>query len=107
MSVCNTCDVEALRSRLQEVKTETAKIADLEEDIQELKDSTANDILAVTDRLDNLEESSNHPSHVASIDAIASEIQDRNARLNNLLVYGIPENPANDPLVDLQAVKNV
>ncbi|KAJ8675968.1 hypothetical protein QAD02_011754 [Eretmocerus hayati] len=89
------------------METETAKIPEIEEDIRNLKDSAANDLLEVNNRLDELENAGNQSSSEAVVDAIASEIQDRNSRLNNIILYRIPKNSTSDPSADLLAVKNI
>ncbi|KAJ8671470.1 hypothetical protein QAD02_002729 [Eretmocerus hayati] len=78
----------------------------MEEEIQIMKDKVAGGLQDVNDRLDKLERAANQPAQGDSLDAIVSEVQDRNSRLNNLIMYNIPENSNQDPSLDLQAVKN-
>ncbi|KAJ8666454.1 hypothetical protein QAD02_008116 [Eretmocerus hayati] len=100
-------DVDNLRSRVDEIGQVASQIPAIVEDIANLKKSSTSEISEIKDRVNKLEHNAGSASQSAcNVDALTLEIQDRNSRMKNLIMFNVPENQEQDSTLDLAAVKN-
>ncbi|KAJ8677786.1 hypothetical protein QAD02_013573 [Eretmocerus hayati] len=99
-------DVDNLRSRVEEIGQVANQIPAIVEDVANLKNSSSSELSEIKDRLNKLERNAGSASRSAcNVDALTLEIQDRNSKMKNLIMFNVPGNLEQDSTHDLAALK--